>query len=86
MQNFPRYDWNAVAAGVQMMPDEAVRLALETAPGVDAMMTAWEGVWAQSFAAFGSAGEDLALQSKVLREVMLGFYRAEAIRRGLKAG
>jgi hypothetical protein len=84
MREFPKYDWNVVAAGVQMLPDEAIRMALDTAPGVDAMISAWEGVWAQSLSSMGlGAGTDLALHSKVLREVMLGFYRAEAIRRGL---
>ncbi|HTX59078.1 MAG TPA: hypothetical protein VMH02_05315 [Verrucomicrobiae bacterium] len=75
MPDFPRYDWNAVAAGVQMLPDEAIRLALQSAPNLDALFKAWEGVWKQVSAA------DATLQGKMLCEILLGFYRAEALRR-----
>ncbi len=86
MLDFPKLDWNAVAAGVQMLPDEAIRMGLETAANVDSLLGAWESAWAQGLTAMGLPADDLAIKNKVLREVLLGFYRAEAMRRCLKSG
>ena len=83
MSDFPKYDWNAVAAGVQMLPDEAIRLPLENASNVDAFFATWETVWMQGLAAMGVPTDEMTLQGKMLREVLLGFYRAEALRRKL---
>jgi len=82
---FPKYDWNSVAAGMQIVPDEAIKLALSNAENVDAMFSAWENVWKQGMAAMGLPSDQMLAQSKMLREVLLGFYKAEAIRRGLTA-
>lgn len=83
MPEFPKYDWNVVAAGMQMVPDEGIRMALVTAPNVDALFAAWETAWKQGLSAMGVPTDEMTLQNKMLREVLLGFYRAEAIRRGL---
>ncbi len=86
MLDFPKLDWNAVAAVVQMLPDEAIRMGLETAANVDSLLGAWDSAWAQGLTAMGLPADDLAIKNKVLREVLLGFYLAEAMRRGLKSG
>jgi hypothetical protein len=81
--DFPKYDWNSVAAGMQIVPDEAIKLALANAENVDAMFSAWENVWKQGMSAMGLPSDEMLSQSKMLREVLLGFYKAEAIRRGI---
>lgn len=84
MADFPKYDYNAVAAGVQMLPDEAIRMALQSAPNFDAVFASWEALWKQGLAAMGIPSDDLTLQNKMFREILLGFYRAEALRRSLE--
>jgi hypothetical protein len=81
--DFPKYDWNSVAVGIQLVPDEGIKMALANAHNVDAMFAAWENVWKQGMAAMGLPTDELVAQSKMLREVLLGFYKAEAIRRGI---
>jgi hypothetical protein len=81
--DFPKYDWNSVAVGMQLVPDEAIKLALTNAQNVDAMFAAWENVWKQGMQAMGLPTDEMLAQSKMLREVLLGFYKAEAIRRGI---
>jgi len=68
---------------MQLVPDEAVKLALTNAQNVDAMFAAWENVWKQGMSAMGLPTDEMMAQSKMLREVLLGFYKAEAIRRGI---
>jgi 2'-5' RNA ligase len=81
--DFPKYDWNSVAVGMQLVPDEAIKLALTNAQNVDAMFAAWENVWKQGMQSMGLPTDEMLAQSKMLREVLLGFYKAEAIRRGI---
>jgi hypothetical protein len=83
MPDFPKYDWNSVAVGMQLVPDEAIKTALKGAQNVDALFTAWENIWKQGMASMGLPTDEMLAQSKMLREVLLGFYKAEAIRRGL---
>lgn len=83
MAEFPKFDWNTVAAGMQVVPDDVIRIALSNSAGTDTLYSTWETMWRQGFAAVGIPTDDLALQGKMVREVMLGFYRAEALRRGL---
>ena len=83
MAEFPKYDWNAVAAGMQFVPNEAIRMALEAGPGLDAMRESWESIWKSGLSAMGLPTEEMTLQNKMAGEIMLGFYKAEALRRGL---
>lgn len=83
MAELPKYDWNAVAAGMQFVPAEAIKVALEAGPGFDALRESWETIWKQGLAAMGLPSDDVTLHNKMVGEIMLGFYKAEALRRGI---
>jgi hypothetical protein len=83
MTEFPKYDWNAVAAGLPAIPDAVIRATLEAAPQSETLFGAWESMWKQASATMGLPTDDLIEQSKIAREVFVGFFKAEALRRGL---
>jgi hypothetical protein len=84
MTDFPKYDWNSVALGMPAIPDAVIRATLDAAPNTDTLMSTWEAMWKQASASMGLPTEDLIMQNKIIREVLLGFFRAEAMRRGLE--
>lgn len=83
MTEFPKYDWNAVAAGMAAIPDAVIVATLDSATQSETFFGAWESMWKQASASMGLPTEDLIAQGKIAREVFLGFFRAEAMRRGL---
>lgn len=83
MTDFPKYDWNSVAAGMPAIPDAVIRTTLEAAPNSETLLGTWEAMWKQASASMGLPTEDLIMQNKIIREVLLGFFKAEAMRRGL---
>jgi len=76
-------DWNTFAKSLSLLPDDMLRVVLNTGSQGEAALQAWEDAWAKAGEAFGMTSASTTSNNRMVREIMAAFYKAEGVRRGL---